>query len=143
MKLLLNIPGKVWLLTSYILLVCLLFWSANQPPGKLSGGVFFASLLLSWVPAYIYANRDDIRRNQVFWISQTLALIAGLLAYALLYWNFQTEQDAKAAEAAHDGTFWSIAGAVSGYWSASLALTARASRVSQWVENFLEKRFGK
>jgi hypothetical protein len=142
-KLLLNIPGKVWLLISYGFLACMLFWSANQPPGKLSGGVFFASLLLSWVPAYVYANRDDIRRNKVFWISQTLALLAGVLVFAVLHWNFQTDHDARAAEAAHDGTFWSIAGAAAGYWSASRALTARASRVSQWVENFLEKRLGK
>jgi len=142
-KSLLKFPGQAWLLISYVFLALILFWSANQPAGKLSGGVFLISLLLSWVPAYVYANRDDIRRNKVFWISQTLALLAGLLAFALLHWIFETKHDVEQAQAAADGTFWSLGGAIAGYVSASRALTAKAVRVSQWVENFLEQRLGK
>jgi len=143
MKLLLRIPGQMWLAIAYAVLGSAFFWAANQPPKRLSGSVFTICLLLSWVPAYVYANRDDIVRNKSFWISQGGALLAGLVAYAFFYWKMSGEHDAKAAEAANEGTTWSVIGAVAAYWSAQRALVSRVGRVSRWVEHFLETRIEK
>lgn len=136
-----RIAGKVWLLCSYLLLTGALLWSAKQPAGKLSGGVFFVSLLLSWVPAYVYANWEDIRRNKVYWISQTMAIISALLTGAVLLWIFQAPDEP--AVASPKDTFWTIAGAAAVYVGVQRFAGTLVCNVFLWVESFCERKLGK
>ena len=79
-----NIPAWVWLVVSYAILASALFWMATHEASRITTILVIAGLLGCWIPAYVYANRRDIVQNKVFWISQSIAMTAGLIVFLRL-----------------------------------------------------------
>lgn len=78
------VPAIAWLVFSYVLLASLIWWSATRIATGFVTTVFIACLLVSWIPAFVFVNRDDMARNKVFWISQSAAIGAAFLVGGVL-----------------------------------------------------------
>ena len=78
------IPAWTWLVLSYALLSYLTYWSATREATGFAAIVFFTCVLGSWIPAYVYANRKDMIRNKVFWISQSAAMAVALVVLCVV-----------------------------------------------------------
>ena len=63
------------MLISYAVMGISFFWSANQTSGYLAGITFLSMLALSWLPLYVYLNRQDIMSHRSYWFSQGAALL--------------------------------------------------------------------
>jgi hypothetical protein len=100
----LNVPFA-WMVIAYLGLCMVFWWSANQPSAGFAQSVFFLTLFLSWVPAYVYANRRDIACNKAFWFSRAAGLIAGLLMFFLLLYLVGIKDDPD-AESSTDLVGW-------------------------------------
>ena len=82
--------GLLWLLISYAVMGVCCFWSANQTSGYLAGITFLTTLAFSWLPLYVYLNRQDIKTNKLYWVSQGAALLVTLIV-ALLIFSFESD----------------------------------------------------
>ncbi len=78
------------MLICYAVMGVSFFWSANQTSGYLAGITFLTTLAFSWLPLYVYLNRQDIKTNKPYWVSQGAALLVTLIV-ALLIFSFEFE----------------------------------------------------
>ena len=133
-------PAKCWLILTYAILGTAFIWSANQPPTTIATSVFIGCLLLSWIPAYTYAHRQDIVQNKVYWISQSVALVVAILAYAILAWRNSIEHEQNVSEARDGGTVFMVICAIFSYITAGRVTSARLTKIYSKIENYVEKK---
>lgn len=84
------------MLVSYAVLGFGFVWSANQTSGNFAGITFMATLALSWLPLYVYLNRQDILNHPDYWLSQGAALL--VTAVAALGISFVITDDKPTAD---------------------------------------------
>jgi uncharacterized protein YqgC (DUF456 family) len=86
MKLLSCLSPKVWLIIAYTILTAAFIWAGQQTEASVAGWVFFGSLAVSWIPIFVYQNREEIVRDKAYWLSHAAAAAVGVSIFVLWTW---------------------------------------------------------
>lgn len=135
-----KVPAWLWMLLSYAALAVPFLWAANQPATTASTSVFMACLLVCWIPAFAYVNRKDIQEHRVFWISQTVSLLAAGFVLVIAIWMSMSFQDLNARDARSDGSTLAVTAIIIAYLISNSVCSSLMTRTHRTVETYVEKK---
>jgi len=132
-------PAFVWLVFSYAVLLPLLYWTAAHEPTRFTVTVFFVGFFMSWIPLYVFVNRDDIARNKVFWASQSAGLAAAAVVVFLIGPWIDDVSDAALDQAWDAHTWGGICGGFIAYYLVQYWMGMLIRRTFDVTESNVEK----
>ncbi|MES2596460.1 MAG: hypothetical protein V4662_14040 [Verrucomicrobiota bacterium] len=128
------------MLLSYAALAVPFLWAASQPATTVSTSVLMGCLLVCWIPAFAYVNRKDIQEHRVFWISQTVSLLAAGFVLGIAIWISMSFQDLNAHDARQDGSTPALIATVMAYLISNRICSSLMTRTHSTVETYVEKK---